>query len=71
MLGVKLFYSSVGITASYGLDGKGIEHRWGVRGGGGFPASVQTGHGVHPASYTMGTGHSRGRGGGGLTTPPI
>jgi hypothetical protein len=48
--------SSVGIVTSYGLDCRGIAV--------GFPAgirdfslynSVQTGSGVHPASYTMGT----------------
>ena len=45
-----------GITQSvyrlYGLDGPGIESRWGVR----FPAPAQTGPGAHRASYTMGTG---------------
>ena len=44
--------SSVGIATRYGLDGPGIESRWGER----FSASVQTGPGSHPASYTMGTG---------------
>jgi hypothetical protein len=44
--------SSVGIATGYGLDGPGIESRWGVR----FSAAVQTGPGSHPASYTMGTG---------------
>jgi hypothetical protein len=34
--------SSVGIANRYGLDGPGIESRWGP--------------GAHPASYTMGTG---------------
>jgi hypothetical protein len=45
--------SSVGIATSYELDGPGIESRWG--GGGGLSAPVQTDHGAHPASYTMGT----------------
>jgi hypothetical protein len=36
----------------YGLDGPGIESRWGAR----FSAPVRTGPGAHPASYTMGTG---------------
>jgi len=36
----------------YGLDGPGIESRWGAR----FSAPVQTGPGAHPASFTMGTG---------------
>jgi len=43
---------SVGIATRYGLDGPGIESRWGAR----FTAAVQTGPGVHPVSYTMGTG---------------
>jgi len=42
----------VGIATGYGLDGPGIESRWGER----FSAPVQTGPGVHPASWTMGTG---------------
>ena len=44
--------SSVGIATRYGLDGAGIESRWGAR----FSAPVQTGPGAHPASCTMGTG---------------
>jgi len=44
--------SSVGIGTGYGLDGPGIESRWGPR----FSAPVQTGPGTHPASCTMGTG---------------
>ena len=44
--------SSVGIATRYGLDGPGIESRWGAR----FSVSVQTGSGAHPASYAMGTG---------------
>ena len=43
--------SSVGKATRYGLDGQGIESRWGAR----FSAPVQTGPGAHPASYTMGT----------------
>jgi hypothetical protein len=42
--------SSVGIATNYGLDGPGIESRWGEI----FP-HVQTGPGAHPASCTMGT----------------
>jgi len=42
--------NSVGIATRYGLDGPGIESRWGPR----FSATVQTGCGAHPASYTMG-----------------
>jgi hypothetical protein len=44
--------SSVGIATDYGLDGPGIESRWGAR----FSAHVQTGPGAHPASCTMHTG---------------
>ena len=44
--------SVVGIATGYGLDGPGIESRWGAR----FSAPVQTGPGAHPASCTMGTG---------------
>ena len=43
--------SSVGIATGYGLDGPGVESRWGAR----FSAPVQTGPGAHPASCTMGT----------------
>jgi hypothetical protein len=43
-------YSSVGIATRYGLDGQGIESRWG------FSAPFQTGPGAHPAYYGMGTG---------------
>jgi hypothetical protein len=44
--------SSVGIATDYGLDGPGIESRWGRD----LFAHVQTGPGAHPASSTMGTG---------------
>ena len=44
--------SSVGIATRYGLDGPGIESRWGAR----FSVPVQTNPGAHPASYRMGTG---------------
>jgi len=44
--------SVVGIATGYGLDGMGIESRWGAR----FSAPVQTGPGAHPASCTMGAG---------------
>ena len=40
--------SVVGITTGYGLDGPGIESRWGAR----FSAPVQTGPGAHPALGT-------------------
>ena len=42
----------VGIATFYGLDGPGIESRWGAR----FSAPVQTGLEAHPVSCTMGTG---------------
>ena len=43
--------SSIGIATDYGLDGPGIESRWGRD----FPP-VQTGPGAYPVSCTMGTG---------------
>jgi hypothetical protein len=59
--------SSVGIATSYGLDGPGIESRWGAR----FSALVQTGPGAHPASCTMGTGSFPGvKSGQGVTLTP-
>jgi len=59
--------SSVGIATGYGLDGSGIESRWGRD----FPP-VQNGPGAHPASYTMGTGSFPGvkRPGRGVDHPP-
>ena len=48
--------SSVGIATRYGLDGPGIESRWGAR----FSTPVQTGPGSHLASYTMSTWSFRG-----------
>jgi hypothetical protein len=44
--------SVVGIATGYGLDGPGIESRWGAR----FSAPAQTGPGAHPGFYTRGTG---------------
>ena len=60
--------NSVGIATRYGLDGPGIESRWRAR----FSAPVQTGPGVHPASYTIGTGSFLGvkRPGRGADHPP-
>jgi hypothetical protein len=59
--------SSVSIATDYGLDGPGIESRWGVR----FSAPVQTGPGVHPTSFTMGTGSFPGvESGRGMTLTP-
>jgi len=42
--------SSVGIATDYGLDGPGIESRWGQD----FPP-IQTSPATHPSSCTMGT----------------
>jgi hypothetical protein len=55
--------SAVGIETRYGLDGPGIDSRWGAR----FSAP-----GAHPASYTMGTGSFPGikRLGSGVDHPP-
>ena len=50
--------SSVGIATGYGLEGPGIESRWGAR----FSASVHTGPGAHPASCTICTGSFPGAG---------
>ena len=59
--------SSVGIATGYGLDGPGIESRWGAR----FSAPVQTGPGAHPASCTMGIGSFPGvKSGRGVTLTP-
>jgi hypothetical protein len=59
---------AVGIATRYGLDGPGIESRWGAR----FFAPVQTGPRTHPASYTMGLGSFPGvkRPGCGVNHPP-
>jgi hypothetical protein len=59
--------SVVGIGTGYGLDGPGIESRWGAR----FSAPVQTGPGARPASCTMGTGSIPGiKSGQGVTLTP-
>ena len=60
--------SSVGIATRYGLDGPGIESRWGAR----FSVPVQTGCEAHPASYKMDTGSFPGvkRPGRGVDHPP-
>jgi len=59
--------SSVAIATGYGLDGPGIESRWGTR----FSAPVRTGPGIHPASCTMGTGSFPGvKSGRGVTLTP-
>jgi len=60
--------SSVGIATLYGLEGPGIESRWGAR----FSAPVQTGPGAYPAFYIMGTGSFLGekRPGRGVDHPP-
>ena len=48
--------SSDGIAIRYGLDGPGIESRWGAR----FSAPLQAVPEAHPSSCTMGTGSSPG-----------
>jgi hypothetical protein len=60
--------SAVGIVTHYGLGGPRIESRWGGR----FSAAVQSGPGVHPASYTIGIGSFPGikRPGRGVDHPP-
>jgi hypothetical protein len=45
--------SSAGLATRYGLDGPGIEFRWG---GGRFSAPIQTGLGAHPTPHTNSTG---------------
>ena len=61
--------SVVGIATAYGLDGPGIESRWG--GGVRFSAPVQTGSEARPASCKMGTGSFPGvRCGRGVTLTP-
>jgi hypothetical protein len=42
--------SPLGIATGYGLDGPGIESRYGAR----FPAPVQTGPGAHSPTWAMG-----------------
>ena len=59
--------SVVSIVTGYGLDGPGIEFRWGAR----FSAPVQTGPGAHPSSHTMATGSFPGaKSGRGVTLTP-
>jgi len=59
--------SVVGIATGYGLDGPGIESRWGAR----FSATVQTCPGAHPASCTVGIGSFPGvKSGRGVTLTP-
>jgi len=59
--------SVVSIATAYGLDGPGIESRWGAR----FTAPVQTGSEAHPAFCIMSTGSFPGvRCGRGVTLTP-
>ena len=44
--------SSVGIATRYGVDGPGIESRWGAK----FSAPLHTIPRTHPAFYTLDTG---------------
>ena len=60
--------SSVGIATRYGLEGPGIESRWGRD----FPRQSRPALGAHSASYIMGTGSFPGakRPGCGVDHPP-
>jgi hypothetical protein len=60
--------NSVGIATGYGLDGPGIESRWGRD----FSHTSRPGPGAHPASCTVGTGSFPGvkRPGRGADHPP-
>jgi hypothetical protein len=59
--------SSVGIATGYGLDGPGIESRWGRD----FPHLSRPALGLHPVSCTMGTGSFPGvESGQGVTLTP-
>jgi hypothetical protein len=40
----------VGVAARYGMDGAGIESRWGAR----FSAPIKTGPGAHPGGKATG-----------------
>jgi hypothetical protein len=59
--------SSVGIATGYGLDGPGIESRWGAK----FSAPVQNDSGAHPASCTGSFSGVESGGGVTLTTHPF
>jgi hypothetical protein len=59
--------TSVGIATGYGLDGPGIESRWGRD----FPHLSRPDLGVHPAFCKMGTGWFPGvKNGRGVTLTP-
>ena len=59
--------SSVGTATRYGLDGPGIESRWGAR----FSAPIQTGPGVPPSLLCSGYRvFPRGYSGRGVDHPP-
>jgi hypothetical protein len=51
-IGLNVSRVSVGVVTGYGLDGPGIESRWGA----GFPTPVQIVSGAHQASCTMAKG---------------
>jgi hypothetical protein len=55
-------YSAVGIATGYGLGEQGVGVRVPVGQEFSFLHVVQTGYGVHPASYPMGNGGSFPRG---------
>jgi len=60
--------SVISVATRYGLDGPGIEYRWGAR----FFAPVHTDREAHPVFYTRGTGSLPGikRPKGGAKHPP-
>jgi len=66
--------SSVSLTTGYGLDGPGIESRWGrdfLHPSRPALGPTQTGPGAHPASRAMGTGSFPGvKSGRGVTLTP-
>jgi len=70
LLHTKIFWSrdsSVGVATGYGLNGPGIESRWGSR----FAEPVQAGPGANTVSDTMSTGSFQGvkQPGGGFDHP--
>ena len=56
----------VGIVTRYGLEGPGIESRWGTR----FSAPIQTGRGEYPASCIVSNGSFPGVNVAGVRRPP-
>ena len=59
--------SAVGTATRYGLDGPGIESRWGAR----FSTPIQTGPGVYPVLWVLGIYRGKSGRGVALTTHTI